>query len=58
MWFTAVLSVVQGVMGQQKAAEQAQAAAAIEAQREQQQVYLLAAGLLGLGLLAVVLKRR
>jgi hypothetical protein len=58
MWFTAALSIVQGVMGQQKAAEQAQAAAELEAHKEQQQVYLMAAGIVGLGLLAVMLKRR
>lgn len=57
MWVTALLSVFQGIGNQEAAAQRAQAAAVADARKEQQKVYAMAAGLVGLGFLAVVLKR-
>jgi multidrug efflux pump subunit AcrA (membrane-fusion protein) len=56
--WVAAIGLVQGLLGQQKAAEQAAAEAQLEARRQQTQVYLMAAGVVGLGLLAVILKGR
>lgn len=56
--WVAAIGLVQSFLGQQKAAEQAHAAEVIAREQEQQRVMLMAAGLVGVGILAVAMMRQ
>ncbi len=58
MWVALASSLVSAVAGSMKGDGGAAAAAALEAEREQREIYMGAAGVVAVGIVAVLLMRR